>query len=61
VGTVFIGVAAAQGCQVHRYRFPGNRDRIRALAAQNALDLLRRALISEPEAAAGRIPQCPKT
>lgn len=46
VGTVFIGVAAAEGCQVHRFRFLGNRDRIRTLAAHTALDLLRRAVLA---------------
>ena len=45
VGTVFIGVASPRGCRAHRYRFLGNRDRIRTLTAQNALDLLRRAII----------------
>jgi len=55
VGTVFIGMASARGCPVHRFRFLGNRDRIRSLAAQTALDLLRRAVISEQTPAAGRI------
>jgi len=48
VGTVFIGVAGPQGCRVHRFRFLGNRDRVRTLAAQNALDLLRRELVEHP-------------
>lgn len=45
VGTVFIGLAGPEGCRVHRFRFLGSRERVRILAAQNALDLLRRALL----------------
>jgi nicotinamide-nucleotide amidase len=44
VGTVFIGVAGPGGRGVHRARFPGNRDFVRNMAAQTALDLLRRKL-----------------
>jgi len=44
VGTVFIGVAGPQGRQVQRFCFLGNRERVRVLAAQTALDLLRRAV-----------------
>jgi len=44
VGTVVIGLAGPDGCEVHRFRFLGNRARVRALAAQYALDLLRRSL-----------------
>jgi nicotinamide-nucleotide amidase len=44
VGTVFIGLASPPGCQVRRFRFLGGRDRVRAMAAQTALDMLRRAL-----------------
>jgi len=43
-GTVFIGVAGPDACRTHRFRFLGDRARIRALAAQTALDLLRRSL-----------------
>ena len=42
VGTVYIGVADAAGCQVHHRIFMGDRARIRAFAAQLALDHLRR-------------------
>jgi len=45
VGAVFIGVAGPQGCRVRRFRFLGNRERIRALAAHTALDLLRRTVL----------------
>lgn len=45
VGTVFIGVASPRGCCAQRFRFLGNRERIRILAVQNALDLLRRTII----------------
>jgi nicotinamide-nucleotide amidase len=44
VGTVVIGLASPSGCQTRRVRFLGERGRVRALAAQSALDLLRRAL-----------------
>lgn len=43
VGTVWIGLATAQACTTHRFRFAVNdRERVRILAAQTALDLLRR-------------------
>jgi nicotinamide-nucleotide amidase len=44
VGTVVIGLAGPGGCQTHRFRFVGDRSRVRAMAAQTALDLLRRLL-----------------
>lgn len=44
VGTVFIGVAGPDGCRVHHARHMGDRTRVRALATQTALDLLRRRL-----------------
>ena len=44
-GTVFIGVAGPDACHAHRFRFLGDRARVRTLAAQTALDLLRRRLI----------------
>ncbi|MCC7173738.1 MAG: competence/damage-inducible protein A [Bryobacterales bacterium] len=43
-GTVVIGLAGPQGSAAHSFRFLGNRARVRALAVQYALDLLRRAL-----------------
>jgi nicotinamide-nucleotide amidase len=46
VGTVVIGLAGPQTLRSHAARFLGSRDRIRAMAAQTALDLLRRALIA---------------
>jgi nicotinamide-nucleotide amidase len=45
VGTVVIGVAGPRGCATHRFRFLGNRARVRALSAQYALDLLRREFL----------------
>ncbi len=47
VGTVFIGLANALGCQVVRRHFPGDRTRVRQFAAQIALDLLRLKLLSK--------------
>jgi len=44
VGTVFVGLATPHGTDVRRLRLPGDRDRIRGFAVQNALDMLRRAL-----------------
>jgi nicotinamide-nucleotide amidase len=44
VGTVFIGIATPAGSSARRIVFGGDRDRTRQLAAQTALDLLRRAL-----------------
>jgi nicotinamide-nucleotide amidase len=44
VGTVFIGLAAPSGTKVSRMRWGSDRTRVRALAAQTALDMLRREL-----------------
>ncbi len=44
VGTVFIGLAGPDGACSLRSRFLGDRARVRALAAQTALDLLRKRL-----------------
>lgn len=44
VGTVYIGIATADGASSRRFHFSGDRHRIRSLAAQTALDLLRRAV-----------------
>jgi len=41
-GTVFIGFASPQGSEIGKFQFGGDRNRIRILAAQTALDLLRR-------------------
>ncbi len=55
VGTVWIAVASAHSVTglplvtSRRYRFPGDRVRVRTLAAQSALDLLRRHLLGEKE------------
>lgn len=47
IGTVWIGVSSNQGVESRRYRFPGDRTRVRTLAAQSALDLLRRHLLAQ--------------
>jgi nicotinamide-nucleotide amidase len=44
VGTVIVGLAGPEACRTRRARFLGDRDRVRALAAQLALDMLRREL-----------------
>ena len=45
VGTVFISLAAPDGCWTKRFQFNGNRDEIRILTAWTALDWLRRYLL----------------
>lgn len=44
VGTVFIGLAGPDGVMSLKSRFLGDRSRVRAMAAQTALDLLRKKL-----------------
>ena len=40
-GTVWIGVATPAGVEARIFRFPNGRARVRAFAAQTALNLLR--------------------
>ncbi|MDD2365979.1 MAG: CinA family nicotinamide mononucleotide deamidase-related protein [Desulfuromonadaceae bacterium] len=44
-GTVFISLAASDGCWTKRFQFNGNRDEIRTLTAWTSLDWLRRYLL----------------
>jgi nicotinamide-nucleotide amidase len=44
VGTVYIGLATPQGEDVWHYHFQGNREEIKTLTAETALDRLRRML-----------------
>jgi len=46
VGTVYLALAAAEGTQVWLNKFPGDRRRVRQLTAENALNRLRRRLLS---------------
>jgi nicotinamide-nucleotide amidase len=46
VGTVFIGVADVNGSSVTQRQFLGDRERVRAFAAQIALDLVRRKCLA---------------
>jgi nicotinamide-nucleotide amidase len=46
VGTVYIGLAGADGEDVWHYQFHGNRSEIKILTAETALDRLRRELKS---------------
>jgi nicotinamide-nucleotide amidase len=58
VGLVYVGLAGEGEPQVKELHLPGNRDRIRRMTSQWALDLLRRELsgsVTEPEAAADRL------
>jgi nicotinamide-nucleotide amidase len=41
VGTVFVGIAGPDGTQVKRLQILGDRSRVRIMAVQNSLDLLR--------------------
>jgi nicotinamide-nucleotide amidase len=45
VGTVYIGIAGPGGCAAKRFQYPGDRERVRLMAVQSALDLLRRRLL----------------
>lgn len=45
IGTVFIGIATPQETKAFRYRYGADRNRVRLLSAQTALDLLRRAIL----------------
>jgi nicotinamide-nucleotide amidase len=45
VGTVYVGLADANGVRVAHRQFLGDRDRIRQFSAQMALDMLRRRLL----------------
>ena len=47
VGTVFISLAAPDGCWTKRFQFNGSRDEIRTLTAWTALDWLRRYLLKK--------------
>lgn len=45
VGTVFISLAAPDGCWTKRFQFSGSRDEVRTLTAWTAMDWLRRYLL----------------
>ena len=45
IGLVYIGLADGQLTQVKEFRLPGDRDRIRLWASQQALELIRRHLL----------------
>jgi nicotinamide-nucleotide amidase len=47
VGTVFISLAAPDGCWTKRFKFHGSRDEIRIITAWTALDWLRRYLMKK--------------
>jgi nicotinamide-nucleotide amidase len=44
VGLVFVGLAGKDGSEARRFKFPGDRNRVRLLASNYALDFLRRKL-----------------
>jgi nicotinamide-nucleotide amidase len=45
VGTVFMALADATGCQVRHFNFPGTREDIRNISTFTAMDWLRRHLL----------------
>jgi len=53
VGLVHIGVADQHGPQERSFRFPGDRERIRFFAAQNAPDQVRRLYLLAPASREG--------
>jgi nicotinamide-nucleotide amidase len=48
VGLVFMGLSDKNGVESRRHQFPGDRDMIKTLTAENALDWLRRKLLTSP-------------
>jgi len=44
VGMVFIALADERGTEVREFRFPGDRERVRLLSSQFALEMLRRRI-----------------
>lgn len=50
VGTVFISLAASDGCWIKRFQFSGNRDEVRTQVAWTAMDWLRRYLLKKGSA-----------
>ena len=44
VGMVFIAIADDRGTEVREFRFPGDRERVRLLSSQFALEMLRRRI-----------------
>jgi nicotinamide-nucleotide amidase len=48
VGLVFMGLADQNGVETRRHQFPGDRDMVKTLTAENALDWLRRKLLTSP-------------
>ena len=44
VGLVFIGLADERGTEVRKFRFPGQRERVRLWATQMALEMIRRRI-----------------
>ena len=47
VGTIYIGIAAAEENWVTKFRFSGDRWQIRNLTAQSGLDLIRKYLLQQ--------------
>lgn len=44
IGMVFIALADDRGTEVREFHFPGDRERIRLLSSQFALEMLRRRI-----------------
>jgi len=54
VGTVFIGLSSSAGTEVKRFYFPEDRQTFKQLATQNALEMLRQAVLREDVSNTGR-------
>lgn len=46
VGLFYIGVAIGDKLEAHKFCFPGSRERVRSIATNRALDILRRELLA---------------
>ena len=46
VGTVYIGLAGAEGARAERFLFAGDRQHVREMSAQTALNMVRKELLS---------------
>ena len=48
VGTVYVGVASPERLFAEKFRFPGDRERVRRFATQWALDVIREEVLRHP-------------
>ena len=55
-GLVWIGLAGPEGVDSRRVQLPGGRERVRSIAVQTALNMLRLRLLPAEKPAAGKLP-----